>query len=243
MRAIHRVLAGEDGPGRRALPVGELLHPVPLAAVLVLVVNDRWLKGAGLLPGAVTGKLSDVAGLLFFPLLVTAGTDLVLLAAARLGAPVDFTLRRWKLAIALLATAAGFIAVKLSPAVAGHVADLLPVPSRIVADPRDLAALPMLLVAGWLGWREIGRVPLGRIEWLQRRGGGSAQGLADVTACGARADDVAALAAALDAYFGGGEAAPAAAALRSIRVPTAAPAGPPPAPPSERTRTRHPTAG
>jgi hypothetical protein len=33
------------------------------------VVNDHVLKGSGLLPAAVTGKLSDVAGLFFFPVL------------------------------------------------------------------------------------------------------------------------------------------------------------------------------
>ena len=38
-----------------------LRHPAFVAALLMLVVNDHVLKGAGLLPGAVTGKLSDLA--------------------------------------------------------------------------------------------------------------------------------------------------------------------------------------
>jgi hypothetical protein len=246
LRGVHRLLAGEDGPGRRALPVGELLHPVPLAAAALLVLNDRWLKGADLLPAAVTGKLSDLAGLLFFPLLLTAGADLVLLAAARLGARVDFSLRRWKLSAAVALTAAAFAAVKLSPAAADAAANLLGalgLPSRIVADPTDLVALPVLALAGWLGVREIARVPLGRLEVLQRAGRDPAPGLADVAACGAPRVQVAALAAALADYFAGGDAAPAEAALRSIRAPTAAPAVPPPAPPSGRTRTARPTAG
>ncbi len=245
MTGIHRLLAGDDGPGRRALPVGELLHPVPLAAVVVLVINDRLLKGADLLPALVTGKLSDVAGLLFFPLLLTALVDLGLLAAARLGAPVDFSLRRWKLGAALAATAVGFAAVKLSAAAAGTAAGVLSavgLPSHIVADPTDLLALPALLVAALVGRREIARVPLGRIEVLERAGRVGDR-LDDVAACGAHPGEVGALAAALDAYFAGGDAAPAEAALRSIRVPTKAPPGPPPAPPSERTRTAHPTAG
>src|SRR3954469_11095790 len=50
----------------------DLVRPVPLAAVGVLAVNDHLLKGSGLLPGAVTGKLSDFAGLFFFPLLLAA---------------------------------------------------------------------------------------------------------------------------------------------------------------------------
>ena len=37
---------------------GHLCHPLPLAAVLVLAVNDHVLKGSGLLPDMVTGKLS-----------------------------------------------------------------------------------------------------------------------------------------------------------------------------------------
>ena len=42
----------------------DLTRPVPLVAAGVLALNDHVLKGAGLVPTAVTGKLSDVAGLL-----------------------------------------------------------------------------------------------------------------------------------------------------------------------------------
>ncbi|GAA3121815.1 hypothetical protein GCM10020001_047700 [Nonomuraea salmonea] len=42
-----------------------LCHPVTVAGVLVLLVNDHLLKAA--FPGVVTGKLSDVAGLLVAP--------------------------------------------------------------------------------------------------------------------------------------------------------------------------------
>src|SRR5690606_38370957 len=38
-----------------------------VVALLVLVANDTWLKGAGVLPGWLTGKLSDVAGLVVAP--------------------------------------------------------------------------------------------------------------------------------------------------------------------------------
>lgn len=40
-----------------------LRHPGFWSALGVLVVNDHWLKGAGVLPGWLTGKLSDFAGL------------------------------------------------------------------------------------------------------------------------------------------------------------------------------------
>jgi len=40
-------------------------------ALAVLVVNDHVLKGAGLLPGWLTGKLSDFAGLVVAPVVVS----------------------------------------------------------------------------------------------------------------------------------------------------------------------------
>ncbi|MDP6933021.1 MAG: hypothetical protein QGG40_08885, partial [Myxococcota bacterium] len=52
--------------GSRSGPAEGLLHPAPLLALVVLVVNDHW--GKGHLPAVLSGKLSDFAGLLFFPL-------------------------------------------------------------------------------------------------------------------------------------------------------------------------------
>src|SRR5690606_12557634 len=45
---------------RRVDPARPLRHPRFWAALALLVVNDHALKGAGVLPGALTGKLSDV---------------------------------------------------------------------------------------------------------------------------------------------------------------------------------------
>ncbi|GEK21191.1 hypothetical protein CXY01_17110 [Cellulomonas xylanilytica] len=54
---------------------GELvLHPVALVGLAVLLVNDHVLKAA--VPGWWTGKLSDLAGLAFFPFLLVALVDL-----------------------------------------------------------------------------------------------------------------------------------------------------------------------
>ena len=44
-----------------------LLHPVFWAALTILVLNDHLLKGAGLVPALLTGKLSDFAGLIVAP--------------------------------------------------------------------------------------------------------------------------------------------------------------------------------
>ena len=55
---------------REIVPGSGMLHPVPLGALVVLVLNDHWWKRGH--PSFVTGKLSDVAGLIFFPLLLQA---------------------------------------------------------------------------------------------------------------------------------------------------------------------------
>jgi len=217
MRKLHRILAGTDGPGKRALPAGEFLHPIPLAALALLAVNDHVLKGAGWLPAAVTGKLSDAAGFVFFPLLCTAVLDTLLWGIARLGAPVDFSLRRWKLWLSLAATAGLMSAIKLSAPAAHAVAELLGAvgfQSIIVADPQDLWTLPALLIPLLVGHAEIRRVPLGRLEVLERAWRRAhtpaASGLGDVPGAGA-------LAAALDHYFVSGDGDRARAALAAVR--------------------------
>lgn len=47
-----------------------LLHPAWLGALALLALNDHVLKSSGLLPGALTGKLSDFAGLFLAPALL-----------------------------------------------------------------------------------------------------------------------------------------------------------------------------
>jgi hypothetical protein len=202
----RRSLAGSDGPGRRALPAGEFLQPIPLLAVALLALNDWYLKSAA--PSALTGKLSDVAGLVFFPLLLTALWDVALLGLFRLGLKVDFTLRRRKLAMAVLGTLALFSALKLSPDAAELFESLLGsarIRAQVVSDPTDLWALPALLVAVWLGLREIRRLPLGRLELagalFRSRGISPAEVLADLPRCGADRRAVDELARALEAWL------------------------------------------
>ena len=60
---------GDRTPGELAL------HPLALVGLAVLLLNDHVLKA--LAPGWLTGKLSDVAGLLFFPFLLLALVDVV----------------------------------------------------------------------------------------------------------------------------------------------------------------------
>jgi hypothetical protein len=192
---LRRALRGIDRAGAPALPVGEALHPVALAAVLVLVVNDWYAKPRW--HGAVTGKLSDVAGLAFAPVVLSAVIGLVLYAAARLGARVDPSLSRRRLAACVVATGAGFAAVKLAAPMRHAAAALLGHGATFYPDWTDLLCLPALAIAWWIGRDELRRIPLGRPAAIHRLGRPAAAALADATAAGA---DTAALAAAIDAW-------------------------------------------
>ncbi len=113
-----------------------LTHPLWLVALALLVVNDHLLKGAELLPVAVTGKLSDFAGLLVAPVVVCAA----LLVRSRAA-----------IAAVHLLVAAVFAGINVSPAFAAAFEGLMAwtlIPWSIYVDPSDLVALPML----WVSW-------------------------------------------------------------------------------------------
>lgn len=59
----------------RPAPGRLLRHPAALAALVVLVVNDHFLKER--FPGVVTGKLSDLAGMVVAPLVLVTVADAV----------------------------------------------------------------------------------------------------------------------------------------------------------------------
>jgi hypothetical protein len=182
---LRRVVAGPDGPTRAGLPINELLAPIPLLALGVLGVNDWLLKSHGA-PAWLTGKLSDFAGVFVFPLVVTASFDLALRVAALAGARVDFTLRRWKLALAIALEAIGFAVLKLWPAGSAALVEIMRVafPSTHVArDPSDLLAFVTLPATWWYGRRVIARGAYGRLAWAARSG--RADPFADAIACGA----------------------------------------------------------
>jgi hypothetical protein len=144
---------------------------VALASLALLVLNDRLLKAA--FPGAITGKLSDVAGLVFFPLLLVAAWELATLAVRRprhagpaaVAAAAGVTAVVFAL-VKTLPMAAGWFgwglgvaqwvvglptAVLLGPGVPPFAA------ARVIADPTDLVALPALLVAAWIAAPPAGR--------------------------------------------------------------------------------------
>lgn len=195
---VWRFLSGADTTARGGLPASEVLAPLPLLALALLVLNDRVLKGSGL-PELVTGKLSDVTGVFVFPLVATAVVDLLGAGLARLGLPWDYTLRRWKLAVAIAFTAIVFAGIKLSPLLGGWVerawSSVWP-GSSIYPDPTDVVAL-VALAGTWLqGRATIARGAHGRLALARARhaaGRPLATPFADAASCGAdraRVDDL-----------------------------------------------------
>jgi hypothetical protein len=148
---LHLALRGGARP---RLPIGEALHPVTLASAIVLLINDWVLKPSASAPRWLTGKLSDVAGLVVAPLVATAAVGLVLWIARR----PEPGLTRRRLAVAIAGVGAAFVVVKLVPAAAEAVArawGAIAPGARIVADPTDLVALPALAIAAWVGLQEL----------------------------------------------------------------------------------------
>lgn len=128
------------------------MHPAFVLPVLVLLLNDHWAKAA--FPGWITGKLSDVAGLCFFPLLLQAAWEIALrtrpnrrvLFAAVAGTGLAFALVK-TVPIVTWAYAATLGALQAPWALVGASR------SRAVTDPSDLLALPALLLPLLLGLR------------------------------------------------------------------------------------------
>ncbi len=142
------------------------MRSLPLAAVLVLFVNDHVLKHA--YPGFVTGKLSDIAGMIFFPVLLHAVVSMMLPASQLRGRRSEQLL-----VVACVATAVVFALTKTSvlaneayrvtwgalywplraarALLLGHA---LPPLTRVlfVRDASDLLAAPFVLLA-WTSGR------------------------------------------------------------------------------------------
>jgi hypothetical protein len=120
-----------------------VLHPTVLASIGLLVINDWWAKAHW--HDAVTGKISDFAGLYFFPVLLVAAVEVL----RDRYEPVAWATRRRRLAAAVMTTGVAFAVIKgLAPIQIG--------PRWIVRrDPTDLIALLSLGVA----WLQFSRPP------------------------------------------------------------------------------------
>ena len=140
------------------LALRALASPVFVFSLVVLILNDHVVKQAW--PGWVSGKVSDVAGLVVAPLLLA-----VLLTALRLPRPVP---------VALALTGLGLTITKAwetGATFTSAVWSLTGIPTQIRADPTDLLALPALYAAWWVhrtvrqrptqGWRHLLAVAVG----------------------------------------------------------------------------------
>lgn len=128
-------------PRHSLSPKRPLADPLWWAALALWVLNDHWLKGAGVLDSAITGKLSDLCGLWVLP----AGLAALL---GRGGAA------RWPYA----GVALYFAGLQLWPAWASASEAVLAglgIPSKITPDPTDLFALLVL----WPAQRRYGQAP------------------------------------------------------------------------------------
>jgi hypothetical protein len=134
-----------------------LLHPIALAAIALLVINDHVLKGTA--PGVLTGKLSDVAGMIFFPLFLAAVLELFgarhrrLVLGCAIATGIVFAATK-TIPIAADAYRYGLGAIQwpfhaLFAIVRGHASPSF-APVAMVMDPTDVIALPALIVPVWL---------------------------------------------------------------------------------------------
>jgi hypothetical protein len=143
------------------IPGDLLLHPVGLVTIVAVVVNDQLLKRTW--PGLVSGKLSDFAGLVYFPLLLVALAEV----GRRIALGTRWPLTPRAVVNATLVVGAAFVLIKTcSPAAdayraimgvllwPGHALlelmgsrSIPPVrPVLLVEDPTDLVALVVLPV-------------------------------------------------------------------------------------------------
>jgi hypothetical protein len=156
-----------------------LIHPIAVGALVLLVVNDHLLKT--LIPGVITGKLSDVAGMVLAPLVlataVTALAPLRLRQAPGWGAFVTYgavlvvavvfgLTKTWPPATELYASGVATVRAPLRWLLAAALG-LPPWTERIpvVRDPTDLVAIPLGVLGVWAvrryPARQSGTMPLG----------------------------------------------------------------------------------
>ena len=148
MGSLHPADAAEEDiarPPAGHFDLSPLGHPMWWLALALLLVNDNLLKGAGLVPTWLTGKLSDFAFLMVAPVLLTT-----LL-------PVRLRARR---IFAFSAVSIVFVAADLSPVASDAIVAMarrLGMRWRLWPDGTDLLALAVLPASWWVA---------GSISWL-----------------------------------------------------------------------------
>lgn len=149
--------------------VGGLVRsPVFLVALAVLFVNDQVLKAR--FGGPITGKLSDVAGLIVVPIVVVTVTEIVrgrtcdvsTMVRCSVGVAAVFALvQLWAPAGAAYEDVFGVARWPVDSLVALLGGGLPSAPGRVAlfADPTDLLALPAAVIPVWIARRHRRRRP------------------------------------------------------------------------------------
>ncbi len=150
------------------MPGDLLLHPVALVALLVVLINDLVLKPY--FPGSVSGKLSDFAGPIYFPLLLVSLAEAARWAARR---------RPWELPPSATAVTALVVGIVFALAkLWGPAADMYrPAVGAALWPPRALGSLvtgqgipPLRPVTLYQDrWDLLGLVVLPIPWWVARR--------------------------------------------------------------------------
>ncbi len=140
------------GTAEQQPPGALLIRPLSVFAVGLLILNDHVFKD--LWANTLTGKLSDIAGVFLFPLL--------LLSVVRLLGPFRPGIGQGPTAVAnaVALTGVGFSAVKLIGPVGDSYASTIGAirwlallgsvelrPIEVVRDPTDLLVLPVLIAS------------------------------------------------------------------------------------------------
>jgi hypothetical protein len=114
-----------------------MISPLFVAAVIVMLANDHLLKGAGVIPASITGKLSDFAFLFFVPIVVA----------------FVFRVRsRGPLVLIYVSIGVLFSAINLSgwfSQLVEHIFGLARIPMHLWPDSTDLLALMIMPLSIW----------------------------------------------------------------------------------------------
>jgi hypothetical protein len=124
-----------------------LQHPSTLLSITILLLNDHVLKV--LYPSWITGKLSDFAGLFFFPILLSAILGIIL---------SKFSITKKTLGIISFGfVIIWFSSVKIIPLINTFTTDLASIllgyRTRFILDPTDLVALLSTIPAYFI-WKQ-----------------------------------------------------------------------------------------
>lgn len=118
-----------------------LSHPLVFLSIVILLFNDHVLKIYA--PSWLSGKLSDFAGLFFFPILLSVVINTGLRLFNR---PTENAAK-----VSFCFTAIFFTLIKTTPAFSDltetFLSGLLSTPVQVITDPSDLTALVMLIPA------------------------------------------------------------------------------------------------